>query len=156
MMLWKRRMAQEKIMPENRRKILEMLAAGQITADEAERLIAALEKEPAAPGPANGSESSPKAKLRYLRVVISDEDKQGDPIQVNIRVPLQLLRAGVKLASLIPPQARDHVNSALRREGLPFDLSQLNPGNLEELIEHLENLTVDVDGKKTTVKLFCE
>ena len=29
-------------MNENRRKILEMLAAGQITADEAERLIAAL------------------------------------------------------------------------------------------------------------------
>ena len=143
-------------MPENRRKILEMLAAGQITADEAERLIAALEKEPAAAGPANGSESRPKVKPRYLRVVISDEDKQGDPVKVNVRVPLQLLRAGVKLASLIPAQARDQVNSALHKEGLPFDLNQINPDNLEALIGNLEELMVDVDGKTTTVKLFCE
>ena len=44
-------------MNENRRKILEMLAAGQITADEAERLLAALEKgqtDSAASGPAPG------------------------------------------------------------------------------------------------------
>jgi len=34
-------------MNENRRQILEMLAAGKITADEAERLIAALESGPA-------------------------------------------------------------------------------------------------------------
>ncbi len=35
-------------MSENRRQILDMLAQGKITADEAERLIAALEREPAA------------------------------------------------------------------------------------------------------------
>ena len=36
-------------MNENRRQILEMLSAGKITADEAERLISAVEKEPATP-----------------------------------------------------------------------------------------------------------
>ena len=35
-------------MNENRRQILEMLAAGKITADEAERLLAALEPDPTA------------------------------------------------------------------------------------------------------------
>ncbi len=36
-------------MNENRRQILEMLAAGKITADEAERLLAALDPDTAKP-----------------------------------------------------------------------------------------------------------
>ena len=38
-------------MNENRRQILEMLAAGKITAEEAERLLAALDPEPVAWAP---------------------------------------------------------------------------------------------------------
>ncbi len=40
----------------------------------------------------------------------ADED---GPTKVNVRVPMQLLRAGVKLTSIIPPRARDEVNAAL-------------------------------------------
>ena len=50
---------------------------------------------------------------------------------------MQLLRAGVKLASLI-------------------DLTQIKPENLEELIDQLNDLTVDVDQKKNKVRVFCE
>ena len=39
--------------------------------------------------------------------------------KVNIRVPLQLLRAGVRLAGLIPTEARTHVNEALRERASP-------------------------------------
>src|SRR5271155_1448927 len=102
-------------MSEDRRKVLEMLAQGQITADEAERLIAALDFGPA-------GEPAPKAKPKFLRVAVEAEDHKGAPVKVNIRVPLQLLRAGVKLGSLIPPQARERVNFELQKEGLPFDL----------------------------------
>lgn len=139
-------------MSENRRDVLEMLSKGQITADEAERLIAALEKEPSTSG-ANGSEASPKMKPKYIRVVVDDN---GGATKVNVRVPMQLLRAGVKLASLIPDQARERVNVALRKEGVPFDLSQVKPENLEELVDHLDELTVDVDDKNTKVRVFCE
>lgn len=138
-------------MNEDRRKILEMLAAGQITADEAERLIAALEKEPPTPGGENGSQSSPKAKPKYVRVVVDD-----GPTKVNVRVPMQLLRAGVKLASLIPPAVRERVNFALHKEGVQFDLNQIKPENLEELIDQLNDLTVDVDDKNTKVRVYCE
>src|SRR5690348_4441143 len=101
-------------MNDNRREILEMLATGKITAGEAERLIAALEKGTTPGSIAAGSESGRKAQPRYLRVLVeSDEDDQNGPVKVNVRVPMQLLRAGVKLASLIPTQARDHVNDAL-------------------------------------------
>src|SRR5277367_6317969 len=106
-------------MSEDRRKVLEMLSQGQITAEEAERLIAALDFGPAGMGTA--AEPSPKAKPKYLRVAVEDQDGKGNPVKVNLRVPLQLLRAGVKLVSLIPPQARDRVNFELHKEGLPFD-----------------------------------
>jgi hypothetical protein len=129
-----------------------MLSKGQITADEAERLIAALEKEPSTSG-VNDSESSSKVKPKYIRVVVDDN---GGATKVNVRVPMQLLRAGVKLASLIPDQARERVNVALRKEGVPFDLSQVKPENLEELVDHLDELTVDVDDKNTKVRVFCE
>ncbi|PYT11220.1 MAG: hypothetical protein DMG59_27020 [Acidobacteria bacterium] len=144
-------------MNESRRKILQMLSAGQITPDEAERLIAALEKEQ--PGSPGGPGSSPKVRPKYLRVVVeSNEDDGSDGSKVNVRVPMQLLRAGVKLASLIPAQARDRVNEALRKDGLPFDLSQIKPENLEELIDQLDDVTVDVGHKnhKARVMLFCE
>jgi hypothetical protein len=135
-------------MNDNRRKILEMLAAGKITADEAERLLAAVQNEPT--GARNG-------KPKFIRVIATDEGRNGEPVNVNVRVPMQLLRAGVKLASLIPPHARDKVNAALRREGIPLDLNEIKPENLEEVIDHLSELAVDVDGgKKTKVRVFCE
>jgi len=146
-------------MSENRRQVLEMLAAGKITADEADRLIAALEKESQVSPPPDRSESSPKGKPKYLRVVVEPEkDNQGGSKgpKVNIRVPVQLIRAGVKLGSLIPAHARDHVNDAFHRHGMQFDLSQIKPENLEELIEHLNDLTIDVDDKDIKVRVFSE
>jgi len=142
-------------MNENRRQILEMLSTGKITADEAERLISAVEKEPSMASDANGSEPRPKTKPKYIRVVVDDNGK-GTGTKANIRVPMQLLRSGVKLAALIPLQARDHVNSALQEHGVAFDLSQINPKNLEELIDQLDELTVDVDDKDVKVRVFCE
>jgi len=158
-------------MNENRRKILDLLAAGKVTVDEAERLLAALEPDTAAPAGeyqsrvsgANGSaDASAKTRSKYLRVLVeADETITGmkGPTTVNVRVPMQLLRAGVRLASLIPAQAHEHLDEALSRHGVPLTLSQIKPENLEELIDHLEDLTVDLDGKDgnaTKVRVFCE
>jgi hypothetical protein len=69
---------------------------------------------------------------------------------------MQLLRAGVRLASLIPAQAREHVNDAMREKGMIIDLNQIKPENLEEIIDQLNDLTVDVDQKSNKVRVFCE
>ena len=153
-------------MNENRRQILEMLAAGKITADEAERLLAALDPMPAA-GEFSGSTkgasgATVKTRAKYLRVLVeADEQMTGlkGGTTVNVRVPMQLLRAGVRLASLIPQQAHDQLDQALSKHGVPITLSQIRPENLEELIDHLDDLTVDVngsDGNTTKVRVFCE
>jgi hypothetical protein len=151
-------------MNENRRQILEMLAAGKITTEEAERLIAALEG-PSLPAPVNGGnggrtvdpQARARTKAKFLRVLVEASDK-GGPTTVNVRVPMQLLYAGVRLAALIPAQAHDQLDEALNRHGVPLTLSQIKPENLEDLIDHLEDLTVDVDAKEdnTKVRVFCE
>lgn len=163
-------------MNENRRQILNMLAANKITAEEAERLLAALESGPgpaSATGPATGATASsagngskpepPKAHAKYLRVLVEAAagiDGKNGPTSVNIRVPVQLLRAGVRLASLIPAQAHQHFDEALSQHGVPLTLSQIKPENLEELIDHLGDLTIDVAAKENhsdvKVKVFSE
>jgi hypothetical protein len=89
--------------------------------------------------------------------VSSPDNFGGDgPGQVNVRVPLQLLRAGVRLTSLIPPQALSQVNVELNKSGVPIDLTQLKPQHIEELIEQLDDVTVDVDQPEARVQVFCE
>jgi hypothetical protein len=155
-------------MNENRRQILEMLAAGKITADEAERLLAALEPDSTTKASQFDGmvdrlkDAHAKTKAKYLRVQVeADESTTGmkGATTVNVRVPMQLLRAGVRLAGLIPKQAHDQLDEAFSKHGVPITLSQIKPENLEELIDHLEDLTVDVDGKDgntTKVRVFCE
>jgi len=140
---------------EQRKEILQMLAEGKVSAEEAEQLIAALDRSQ--PGPA-GADTRPKTKPKYLRVVVESDDNFGGdgPGRVNIRVPLQLLRAGVRLATLIPPKALSAADDELRKSGIPFDLSQLKPEQLEELIEHLDEVTVEVDQPAVKVRVFCE
>jgi hypothetical protein len=144
-------------MNEHRRAILDMLATGKVTADEAERLLAALDKGQSVGAVAAASNAPAAPRSRYLRVLVESQDADEDgPVKVNVRVPMQLLRAGVRLASLIPAQARDHVNEAMREKGMAIDLNQIKPENLEELIDQLNDLTVDVDQKSNKVRVFCE
>lgn len=151
-------------MNEERRAILEMLAAGKITADEAERLLAAVEPRASAgsAGAVTGGEAA-KPKPKYLRVLVEADESmtglKGGTTVVNVRVPMQLLRAGVRLAGLIPVQAHQQVDEAFSKHGVPITLSQIRPENLEELVDHLDDLTVDVDGtdgNATKVRVFCE
>jgi hypothetical protein len=142
-------------MNNDRRSVLQMLSDGKINADEAERLLSALDRTEA---PALGASShAPRLNgaPKYLRVTV-DADVHGDATKVNIRVPMALLRAGVRLTSLIPPAARDQVNAELAKNGVPFDIGQLKPENLDELVNHLDDLTVDVDSTDARVRVFCE
>ncbi|MBV8681699.1 MAG: hypothetical protein JO111_02410 [Caulobacteraceae bacterium] len=138
-------------MSEGRRRILAMLAEGKITTEEAERLLAALDHGIPAAAP------EAERKRRYLRVEVDSHDEgRNSPTRVNIRVPMNFLRAGVRLASVIPPAARDKVNEAMARNGIPFDVDQLKPDTLEALIEQLGEFLIDVDEKDSKVRIYCE
>ncbi|WP_049562097.1 SHOCT-like domain-containing protein [Nonomuraea sp. SBT364] len=140
-------------MNEQRKDVLDMLVEGKITAEEAERLIAALERDPY---PATSSpDARPKGKAKYLRLIAHTFD-EGEPGRIDVRVPLQLLRAGVQLAALIPPRALERANAELDRSGVPFDLTQLKPEHLEALVEHLDEVTLEVDQPDAKIRVYCE
>lgn len=136
-----------------RRQILEMLAEGKISPDEAERLLVALEAAPALDAAAPPAVST--RRPRYLRVLV-DADQNGRNTRVNVRVPMALLRAGVRLSGLVPEEARERANAAMREKGIAFDLNQLKPENLDDLIDQLNDLTVDVDDEQAKVRVFAE
>lgn len=142
-------------MTEERRQILEMLAAGKINAGEADRLLGALQGGSSTATAVATAPSRPK----FIRVMVdAKEGKNDKPIHVNVRVPIALLRAGVRLASLVPSIAQEKVNEELRKNGIDFDIRQIKPENINEVIDQLQDLTVDVDHEDDDVKvrIFCE
>jgi Fe-S-cluster formation regulator IscX/YfhJ len=142
-------------MSDNQRRILDMLAEGKISADEAQKLLAAI-------GPGGDepkSTGAPPRNPRYLRVVIQpnpDAPKGDDVKRVNVRVPVALIRAGIKFTSLIPADASDQVNEALKEKGIDFDVRNLKPEDLEELIAALHDLEVDVQNGQEKVHVYVE
>jgi len=147
-------------MDENKKRILEMLAQNKISADEAYRLLSALESEGSAAEDTPEVGKAARMKSKYLRVCIvpgSEREHGGKGDRVNVRVPMTLIRAGMKFTSLLPPEARDKVNGALREKGIDFDMRNLKPEDMDELLEALSDLEVDVAGSEgETVKVFVE
>jgi hypothetical protein len=138
-------------MNEERLRILNMLAEGKLSATDAEGLLAAMSDTKAPSPDAQAKLAAPK----YLRVQVQEHD--GDNAKVNLRVPFNLIRAGVRLTALLPTGLHEPINKALRENGVDFDISKIKPENLEELVEHLAELTVDVDGGKgDKVRIYCE
>jgi hypothetical protein len=140
-------------MDESRKKILEMLSEGKISVEEATALLEKV-SEPPAGQVRERDEASDEAvstragsNPRFLRVVVDSSD--GD--KVNVRVPLSLIRTGIKLGALMPKNAAE----AVSEHG--FDLSALASLDTEELISALRELTVDVDSSDgDKVRVFTE
>ncbi len=137
-------------MSEETRKVLEMLQQGKIGVEEAEKLLAAV--SPASLS-TEASVSGSGAK-RYLRIQVEPEQASGGD-RVNVRVPMKLIRAGLKLAAFLPHDAQSQVSHALKEKGMDVDLSKLTPEDLEELVANLDDLTVDVEGKQK-VRIYSE
>jgi hypothetical protein len=135
-------------MSEEKTKILEMLASGKINVAEATQLLKSFE-EP-------NEVKTNKADVKFFRVKVLSKNGEGKDETVNVRIPLQLLRSGIKLASLIPIGLQDKVNLALKEEGLQFDLSKIKTEDLESLVSSLAEMTVDVDQGGEKVQIFCE
>jgi hypothetical protein len=127
-----------------------MLAEGKVSAAEAEGLLDALS------GKAAVGSDQVVADPKYLRVLVEGhDDAQGG--KVNVRVPFTLIRAGMRLAALLPIAAHEPINRALKENGVAIDISQIKPENLEDLVTHLRELAVDVEGSRgEKVRVFCE
>jgi hypothetical protein len=137
-------------MNEDRHRILVMLSENKISASEAEALLDALSSKRALPA------TDVALNPRYLRVLVEGHDETHGG-KVNVRVPFTLIRAGVRLAALLPVAAYGPVNRALKENGIDIDVSKVKPEDLEDLVQNLSELSVDVEGTDgEKVRVFCE
>jgi len=148
-------------MTDNQRRILEMLAEKKITIDEAERLLAVTEKSEGRESRETGTVTTSKSKRKYLRIMVTPSGEQNSGIKaeiVNVRVPLTLIRAGMKLRAFLPPDGADKVNEALRSKGINLDVRSIKDEDIEQLIEALTDLEVDVSDEKgaKAVRIYVE
>lgn len=98
-------------MQEERRKILNLVQEGKITADEAARLLDALRDQ-------MESAQQRKRKPRWVRIRVTD--LEGKRVRVNLTLPVGLVRAG------------------LRAGGSIAGMEGLNTGELEEMLNRGE------------------
>ena len=134
-------------MSEETRKVLEMLSAGKVSVHEAEQLLQAV----ASPGP---TADENKVEPRYFRILVNKPAREGRKAEaVNIRVPITVVRGGLRLGSLFPGMlAKKTVQLA---NGSELDLSKVTYTDLEAMIKDIGELTVDVDGD-AQVRIRCE
>jgi hypothetical protein len=133
-------------MSAERMKILEMLAAGKISAADAEKLLDKL-AEQASSEVKTEERSSSGPKQRFMRIVV---DKPGQE-QVNIRMPLSFMRSGSHLLAVLPPK----VNERLAELGIDFSAG--GEMNEKAWADAVENMNIDIEkGNGKKVRIFCE
>jgi hypothetical protein len=142
-------------MSDYQRRILNLLAEKKISVDEAQRLLSLTGPEPDTGAGGPNESAQPKGKPRYFRVRVQPEAGSEEK-DVNVRIPIALVRAGMKLTSLIPAHASEEVNEALREKGIDFDVRNLKKEDFEELLAALTDLEVDIKGGKEKVHIYVE
>jgi hypothetical protein len=137
-------------MNEERKKVLELLAEGKISVDEAERLLEALKKKVTETPPQTALAKTMDNLPQFLFVKVDSND--GD--KVNIRVPLKLVKAGIKLKALLPEDAQDKINAKLNEKGI--DLDDFKAENFKDILDGLTEFELNVDEKKgDKVRIYC-
>lgn len=153
------------------RRILDLMAQGRITADDAERLLQAMPAaSPTMSTGASGAASADAAasdavgaaggrpKPRFLRIAVHRPANQWRPERdVTIRVPIALVKGGMKLGAIIPGLASKQMEARLRERGLDLDLSAIDASAIETLLEQNgEAMNIDIDSGKAQVRVSCE
>jgi len=142
-------------MSDNQKRILDLLAEKKISVDEAQRLLSLTGPEKDTGTKGSEESAGAKGKPKYFRVQVQPEAGSGKE-SVNVRIPMALIHAGMKLTYLIPDHASDEVNEALREKGVNFDVRNLKEEDFEELVAALTDLEVDVKGGKEKVHIYVE
>lgn len=134
-------------MGQETRQVLEMLSNGKVSVEEAEQLLNAI-AQPVQP-------EEKKAEPRYFRILVNKPAREGKKAEnVNIRVPMTVVRGGLRLGALVPGILGK--KTIQLDNGSELDLSKIHYTDLEAMIKDIGELTVDVDGGDAQVRIRCE
>ncbi len=171
-------------MSDETRRVLDLLAQGKITAEEADRLLAAMgaaSTGSAATGASavgNGTTTGEASTPKYLRITVtktrsgSGDDEEharrawgwpgyagGGNGAVTIRVPVALVRNGVRLGAMIPGLTGGSLKARLRERGMDVDFSKIDVETIDRLVSEFGEMNIDIDserGGKAQVRITCE
>jgi hypothetical protein len=168
-------------MSDETRRVLDLLAQGKITVDEADRLLAAIGPAPAgsaATTAAKGTATAEAPSPKFLRITITkpqgwpgDDGKHarrawmwsgymGDRSrEVTIRVPVALVRNGMRLGAMIPGLRGAGLQAHLRERGVDVDLSKIDAETIDQLVREFGEVNIDLvseRGAKAQVRITCE
>jgi hypothetical protein len=147
------------------RRILDLLAQGKITVDEAAQLLkavgAATAPEPAGDAPA-GDDGAPRP--RWIRINVhkpANENRKAK--DVNIRVPVAVMKGGMRLGAIIASFAGEKAAQRMRERGMDLDLakisgdlSKMNGPEFDQFLKTLDDVNIEVDDGKAQVRITCE
>jgi hypothetical protein len=143
-------------MSDQRKQILQMLADGKINADEAERLLSALEGSKGNATVESETIEGKGSKPKFLHIKVESEPGNDSGHEnVDIKIPLILIKAGMKLGSLVPDSAKSKINAHLGEQGLNIDLNQLDGEKIDVILQALCESSIDVDSDKEKVRIYC-
>ena len=140
------------------RRVLDMLSQAKISIDDADRLIKAMKTERPADTAAADPASDSRPPVRWFRINIHKpaKDEAHQPKDVNIRVPIAVVKSGMRLGALIPGFPGDAVSARLRERGIDVDFSKLDTAALEHVLKQLGDTNIEVDSGKAQVRISCE
>lgn len=122
---------------EERMKVLRMVESGKITAEEATQLLESLDNAPTSPkGASPSSEVPPASNGRWFRVRVTDS--QTGKLRVNVRLPVGVVNAGLKMGMRFAPQMEGvdiNTISAMINSG---EIGQIVDVTDEDSGEHVE------------------
>jgi hypothetical protein len=141
-------------MNDERRRILDLLAKGKITVDEAHQLLDAIGRVSA---DGSASEDSERPQPRWVRIAIHKTAKEGHSDKdVNIRVPIAMVKTGMRLGALIPGLAGEQVAARMRERGLDVDFSKLDAASIESVLKSLGDTNIEIESGKAHVRITTE
>ncbi|MFQ5500373.1 MAG: hypothetical protein ACE5FH_11955 [Candidatus Zixiibacteriota bacterium] len=143
-------------MSSDKRQILDLLASGKINADEAERLLEALNSGAANNATEQSEPSGNRKKCKFLHVKVEAEPgSRSGHENVDIKIPIMLLKAGMKLHSIVPDSAKQKFASHLKDKGIDLNLNDLDSDKIEVLVGALCESSIDIDSDDEKVRIFC-
>jgi hypothetical protein len=119
---------------EERLKVLQMIQNGKITAEEGMRLLEALGQKPA--DQTSPAETQPPRVARWFRVRVTDTNT--GKVRVNVRMPVSVINAGVKMGARFSPEVEGLDTSDLLAHIRAGDIGQIVDVTDEEEGEHVE------------------
>lgn len=145
-------------MSDDTRRVLDLLAQGKVTVDEAQQLLGAINAPAAAEAAcAAAANESERPKPRWVRIAIHKSAKEGrHDKDVNIRVPISIVRNGMRLGALIPGLAGEQVAARMRERGLDVDFSKLDAVDIDAMLKELGDTNIEIDSGRAQVRITTE